>query len=432
LILGIAAVFLGLLAIVFFHSAAWIALAIVLALTGLAVGVGGCCIRYIEKMKKRPELYAEAKQEAAKATKSLLICGVISALLAMGSLFYSSVLFRSIANKQHETFFSLLSDGRLYPTVYWVILGVFAIVSGLKFIYIARKREVRKSLQLYILLIPAFLSVIIFAYLPIPGIVMAFMDFDIFKQFSSPFIGLGNFIQIFTMHKFAAAIWNTFYLGFLTLLITIPLPIMFAIMLNELRKGFFKRFVQTVSYLPYFFSWITVIGLATILLAPYGTINDILSAFGMQTRILFLGEQWFFIPNVLLLTVWKTTGWSTIMYLAALTAVDTQLYDSAAIDGCGRLKQIIHITMPGILPTIMILLIFTAGGLMNSNFELIYGLQNPLINFDVISTLVYSQGIETGKYGISTALGLFLSVISLALLLITDRIAYKVSKVGLY
>ncbi|WNR45281.1 ABC transporter permease [Paenibacillus roseipurpureus] len=295
-------------------------------------------------------------------------------------------------------------------------------------------REVSKHRALYLLISPAILLTILFSYVPMPGIYVAFLDYDIFMQLRSPFVGLQNFIEVFTLPMFLQSIANTLVLSILTLAVTFPAAIILALLLNEMKNGLFKRFVQTVSYLPHFFSWITVIGMAYAMYAMYGPVNDaIVSVTGKDAdRILFLGQQWFFVPNILVMTLWKNAGWNTIMYLAALTAIDPTLYEAAHIDGAGRWRRLWHITLPGIRPTIVMLLIFGIGGLLGSNFELVYGLQNSFIDFEVISTIVYKQGINQGQYSLATALGLAQGIVSFILLYTANRISKKLTQTGIF
>lgn len=295
-------------------------------------------------------------------------------------------------------------------------------------------REIKANRMLYVLVSPALLLTLFFMYIPFAGLYVAFLDYDIFLQLKSPWVGLDNFRHVFTMPLFVRSISNTLLLSMLTLVVTFPASITLAILLNELRKGLFRRFVQTVSYLPHFFSWITVIGMASTIYSMSGPINNfIVRLTGDEgSRIMFLGEQWFFVPNILILVLWKTTGWGTIMYLAALTAIDPQLYEAAHMDGAGWWRRLWHITLPGIRPTIVTLLIFAMGGLLNSNFELVYGLQNSFIDFEVISTVVYKQGINQGQFSIATAFGLAQGIVSCLLLFTTNWLAKRLTNTGIF
>lgn len=291
----------------------------------------------------------------------------------------------------------------------------------------------KKNWMLYSFLMPAFLLVIIFNYVSLPGLIIAFMKYDIFDGLNSPWIGFQNFKAIFEIPELTQSIINTLQISVLCLLVLYPMPIIFSLMLNELKNGFFKRFVQTVSYLPHFLSWIAVVGIATTVYASYGIVNDLrVALFGHETiRIFFLTIPELFVPNVIILTLWKTIGWSSIIYLAAISGIDASLYEAAIIDGAGKLEQCIHITVPSIIPTIVILFILQIGQLFNSNFDLIYGLQNVYVKYDVISTMIYKQGITQGNYSIATAFGFMQGLISLILVLLGNYISKKFNDISI-
>jgi len=290
----------------------------------------------------------------------------------------------------------------------------------------------RKHLQTYLFLVPGIILVFIFNYIPLSGLRMAFLDYDVFKGMDSPFIGFENFKTIFTTPAFMNSVWNTLTLSLLNICIGFPLPIIFALMLNELKNGLFKRFTQTVSYLPHFISTIAVVGIASTILSNYGIVNDIrLMLFGEETeRVLFLTLQNWFVPLNIGLGVWQSLGWSAVIYLATISGVDPELYDAAVIDGAGKLRQCIHVTLPSIINTIIILLILRIGKLFGSNFALVYGLQNVFIDFEVISTIVYKQGITQGNFSVATALSLAQGLISVILVMSTNYFAKKYSEVS--
>lgn len=294
--------------------------------------------------------------------------------------------------------------------------------------------HLKRDWALYVLLLPILLLTLIFCYLPMPGLIISFMDYDVFLQFSSPWVGLDNIKTIIETPMFGRAILNTLLMSALNLLIIFPAPILFAILLNELKNVHFKKLVQTVSYLPNFLSWVAVIGIAMSFYSIYGPLNDFLVKLGGEgtERIYFLTKQGFFVPNVLILNLWKTFGWDSIIFLAAITGLDMQLFEAARIDGAGRFRQIIHITIPGIMPTAVILLILKMGSFFNDNFELIYGLQNPYIDFEVISTLVYKNGIVEGNYSLATAFGFMQGLISFLLMIIANKFAGKVSGISVW
>ena len=268
------------------------------------------------------------------------------------------------------------------------------------------KRIVRDR-YLYLMLLPAVAVMLIFKYLPMGGLLMAFEDYSPFKGiFGSKWVGFANFVKIFTQPKFTTAIRNTLVVSLLDLVIGFPAPILLALLINELENKVFKRIVQTVSYLPHFLSWISVVGIVSILFGRDGIVNDIRIALGAQERIVFLAKQEWFIWFLLGTMVWKETGWGTVIHLANLSSISPDLYEAANIDGANRLQQIRYITIPHMMPTVIVLLIFKMGTLFSSNFELIYGMQNPYIDFEVISTIVFQTGIKTGNYSVATAIGL--------------------------
>lgn len=293
------------------------------------------------------------------------------------------------------------------------------------------KRLKRDKYQ-YVMLLPAFIATLILKYIPMFGLVMAFQNFSIFDGFlHSEWVGLDNFIKIFTQSKFTTAIGNTLLVSILNLLICFPAPIILALLINELEHERFKKVTQTVSYLPHFLSWISVVGLATVLLGKDGVINDLRMAFGAAERVAYLGKQELFLPIIVLLNLWKETGWGTVIHLANLSSINPELYEAASVDGATRLQKIWYITLPHMLPTVMILLIFKMGTLFASNFELIYGLQNPFIDFEVISTIIYQTGIKSGNYSMSTAIGFAEGLIALLLVFGSNWFSKKTSGSGI-
>ena len=292
----------------------------------------------------------------------------------------------------------------------------------------------KKNKMTYLFLLPGLILTILFAYIPMGGLYMAFVDYNPFKgMFGSAFVGLENIKEIFQVPALYKSIFNTLTLSLLNLVFVFPLSLIFALLLNELRNIKFKRFVQTVSYLPHFISTIAVVGIATTMYSSSGIINDIrVALFGPDTeRILFLGLQDFFVPNILILTAWQGLGWNSIIYLSPLSGIDPELYDAAIIDGAGKFKQCRYITLPCLAPTIIMLLVLQIGGLLTSNFDLIYGLQNTFIDFEVLSTVIYKQGIENGNYPVATAFSFMSGIISLVLILASNYISKKINDISL-
>lgn len=293
-------------------------------------------------------------------------------------------------------------------------------------------KKLKRDKYQYVMLLPAFFVTLIFAYIPMFGLVMAFQNFSIFDGFlHSEWVGLDNFIKIFTQSKFTTAIWNTLLVSVLNLLICFPAPIILALLINELEHERFKKVTQTISYLPHFLSWISVVGLATVLLGKDGVINDFCVALGAAERVTFLSKQELFLPIIVLLNLWKETGWGTVIHLANLSSINPELYEAASVDGATRLQKIWFITLPHMIPTVMILLIFKMGTLFASNFELIYGLQNPFIDFEVISTIIYQTGIKSGNYSMSTAIGFAEGLIALLLVFGSNWFSKKTSGSGI-
>ena len=291
--------------------------------------------------------------------------------------------------------------------------------------------QIKQDKYKYLMLVPAIVVTILFSYVPMGGLVMAFQNFNIFKGYwGSEWVGLKHFIYIFEKKDFLEAIWNTFLISILKLVICFPAPIILALMLNELKVGRFKKSVQTISYLPHFLSWIAICGFIHMFFGRDGFINDLREVMG-HDRITFLAEQENFIWFVIGAMLWKETGWGTVIHLSTLSSISPDLYEAATIDGATRMQQIRYITLPHMVPTISILLIFQMGTLFASNFDLIYGLQNPYIDFEVISTLIYNYGIKGGKYSLSTAFGLLEGVVALVLVLVSNKISKKISGSGI-
>lgn len=302
--------------------------------------------------------------------------------------------------------------------------------------YASSKQTVRQRIwrdrYSFLMLLPALAVTIVFSYIPMTGLIMAFQDFNIFKGlFGSDWVGLDNFIKIFSQRQFLGAIGNTLLVSALNLLICFPAPIILALLINELRTGIFKKTVQTISYLPHFLSWISVVGFVHLFFGRDGFINDLLVSFGATERPIYLANQKLFIWFVVGSMFWKDTGWGTVIHLANLSSISPELYEAASIDGATRMQKIRYITLPHMFPTVMILLIFQMGAVFNSNFELIYGLQNPYIDFEVINTIIYQTGINSGNYSIATALGFAQGLVALTLVFGTNWISKKLTNNGI-
>ena len=293
-------------------------------------------------------------------------------------------------------------------------------------------KRVKQQKYLLIMAVLPVAWMLIFCYYPIYGIVVAFKDYNFgLGIMGSPWAGLKYFKELFGDPDIPRIIVNTFRISFLKLLFGFPAPIIFAVLLNELRgMKMYKKFVQTATYLPHFISWAFIAGYLSTLLTDDGAINSMLMSLGLTSQpIQFLAQKGTFIGVIVASDVWKSFGFSSIIYLAAITAVDVQLYEAATIDGATRFQQVWHITLPSIKPTIMILLIMSISGLMGSNFEQMYLMKNSLVNdvAEVLSTYTYTMGMIKGRFSYSTAADLFQSFVSVTLLLTANFASKKLT-----
>ena len=290
---------------------------------------------------------------------------------------------------------------------------------------------------LQLMVIPGIIWMFVFNYIPMGGIVIAFKKFKITKTIAeAPWVGFKYFNEFFSDSNFFDVLTNTLGISLLKLVIGFPLPILFALLLNEIRGVKFKKISQTISYLPHFLSWVVLGGILTTWLAKDGgVINDFLiAAHILKEPISFLGEPKYFWGLSLITDSWKELGWGAIIYLAAITGVDQQIYEAATVDGATKIQKIIYITLPSITGTIAIMLILQVSGLMNANFDQIMNLKNQInvSRSQVIDTYVYQVGMTMGKYSYATAVGLFKSVIALILLLISNTTCKKLLGRSLY
>lgn len=298
-------------------------------------------------------------------------------------------------------------------------------------------KSLKKNKLRLILLMPAVVLTIIFSYIPMLGLVMAFQEFNIFKGFlGSNFVGFNNFIKIFTNPDLLKAIKNTLLFSSVGLIVGFPLPILLAILFNEIKNNAFKRVVQTISYMPHFLSWISVIAMFYTFFSTYGTFNDFrvwIFGSGVERTNILMNPD-YFLPILLLSGIWKGIGWSSVIYLAAISGIDQQLYEAAHMDGCGKFKQIIYITIPSLTTTMLIIFILSLGSLVNSNFEQVYGFQNLFTQDknEVINTMVYRQGIQNAQYSLATAFGLMQGLVSFLLVSISNKIIKTLSGTGIW
>lgn len=291
-------------------------------------------------------------------------------------------------------------------------------------------RQYYKYRYLFLMLVPALIYYIVFHYVPIYGITIAFKDFYPLKGImDSPWVGFKYFKQLFSDPYFFPALRNTLIISFWKLLIGFPAPILLAIMLNEVRKNSVKKFFQTVTYLPHFISWVVLSGILIEMLSPTrGPFNILLKSMGLDP-VFFIADPGWFRPVIIASGIWRDLGWQSIVFLAAITNIDPELYSVADLDGAGKLRKMWNITIPSIMPVIIIMLILSVGNLINDDFDQIYNLLNAnvLSVGEVISTYTYKTGLINMNYSYSTAVGVFKNVIAFTLVMGTNFWASKLS-----
>lgn len=296
------------------------------------------------------------------------------------------------------------------------------------------KKDWKRNRSLYLLVIPVILFYILFHYKPMYGAIIAFQDYNPRLGVSgSDWVGFDQFIRFFTSPYFGRLVKNTLLLSVYGIVFGFPAPIILALLLNELRAKRFKKTVQTITYLPHFISLVVVTGIIKDFTQSTGLINDIIVMFG-GVRTSLIQNPDLYRTIYIVSDIWQGIGWGSIIYLSALSGVDQQLYESAAIDGAGRWKQLIHVTLPGIAPTIVIMLIMRMGQLLGTGYEKTILLYNEATyeTADVIASYIYRVGILERNWSYSTAIGLFNSAINLALLIITNKISKRVSETSLW
>lgn len=298
------------------------------------------------------------------------------------------------------------------------------------------KNSLKRDWQLYLLLLFPLLMVIIFSYAAYPGLRMVFMDYKPARGYDgSEWVGLETFIKVFQDADFHRALRNSIVFNVLDLVIGFPMPVILALILNELRFPRFKKVTQTILYLPHFLSWAIIGSVAYTMFRPStGLVNMALMNFGIiEEGIPFLTEKFHWAVTYLLLNVWQTMGWGTIIYLAAITGINGELYEAAMIDGANRWKRMWHITLPGIKGTIVTMLIMNLGRVMNSNLERLTALQNSQVkDFQYqLAVYIFEKGLENGRFSMSTTVNLFQSLVGVILVLLSDRVAKKLGEDGL-
>ena len=289
----------------------------------------------------------------------------------------------------------------------------------------------------YLLMLPAILFVIFFSYAPLGGIIIAFKDFDIMDGImGSPWVGFKHFKEIFTYPDMLGAIKNTFIYGLAITFGTFPFPVILALLFNELRAIKFKKVVQTITYMPYFLSWISVIGLVYAFMATEGPVNQLLAKIIGENYVAknILMDSNYFLLVIFISHIWKNVGWSSVIFMASIAGIDPTLYEAAEVDGCGKLRQVWNITIPSIAGTILVVLVMSLGSVVNTNFEQVYGFQNVFTQkqTETINTLVYRKGIQNGEYSLATAFGLTQGIVSIALIATANFISKKLFDMSIW
>lgn len=297
------------------------------------------------------------------------------------------------------------------------------------------KKRLWRNKYLYLMVLPGIFYFIIFKYIPMGGLVIALQDYRPFKGITgSDWVGFKHFERLFAEPDFLNILTNTLLLFGMNLFFYFPIPIILALMLNEVRFTFFKRTFQTLVYLPHFMSWVIIVSISFVMLtSDGGIINELLVSMGFQKINFLLSPEWFR-PTYILQVIWREAGWGTIIYLAAIASVDPQLYEAARMDGAGRLRQVWHITLPAIRSVIVILLILKIGDVLELGFEHVYLLLNSMNRevAEIIDTYVYTAGLRQGQFSYSTAIGFFKSFIGLLMVMLANKLAKKMGEEGVY
>ncbi|NMO96820.1 ABC transporter permease [Paenibacillus lemnae] len=292
-----------------------------------------------------------------------------------------------------------------------------------------------KNRSIYFMILPGLLYFVIFKYIPMSGLVIAFQNYQPYLGImGSPWVGLEHFQRLFSEPLFFNILSNTLILFFINLLFYFPVPIILALMLNEVRINFFKRFVQTLVYVPHFMSWVIIVSITFVMLSmDRGIINELFVMMGFEKINFLMSTEWFR-PMYVLQVIWREAGWGTIIYLAAMAAIDPGLYEASRIDGASRMRQIWHITLPSIRSVIVVLLILKIGDVLELGFEHIYLLLNSMNRevAEIFDTYVYTAGLKQGQFSFSTAVGFFKSVIGLILVMLANWLSKKAGEEGIY
>lgn len=293
-----------------------------------------------------------------------------------------------------------------------------------------KKGWFKKELPFHVMLLPAVIITIIFKYVPFAGISMAFEDYTPLRGlFDQKWVGFENFRYLFSLPGFGSVIWNTVFIAVLKMVGNLIFPVVIALLLNEVRAKKYKKTVQTVLYLPHFISWAALAGIFIDILSPSGgMVNNLLNSMGVK-EVFFLGNADVFPYTMVFTDVWKELGWGMIVYLAAITGIDPTYYEAARMDGAGRFKQILHVTIPSILPMILLMMVLSVGNVLQAGFEQVFNLYSPQVyaTGDIIDTYVYRIGVIEAKFDLATAVGLFKSAISFVLIMVGYKMADKLA-----
>ncbi|CAI6042235.1 putative multiple-sugar transport system permease YteP [Paenibacillus sp. JJ-100] len=285
-----------------------------------------------------------------------------------------------------------------------------------------------RNVPLHLMILPGLLIIIVFGYIPMAGLSIAFQNFSPIAGFKNMnWVGLDNFRYLFDLPGFSQVVWNTVFISSMKIVSGLVIPVFVALLLNEVRKTGFKRTIQTIIYMPHFFSWVILAGIIVDVLSPSsGIVNMLLTSVGIDPIQFLASNEWF--PYILVITdQWKEFGFGTIIYLAALTNIDKSLYEASVMDGAGRWKQTWHITLPGIRPIVILMVTLSLGNVLNGGFDQVFNLYNPLVyeSGDILDTMIYRIGLQDAQYSVSTALGLIKSVVSFIFIGLGYFLAYR-------
>lgn len=297
-----------------------------------------------------------------------------------------------------------------------------------------RMKRLYASRHLLLLFLPCLVYLLMFRYAPFWGLLVAFKDYSLFRGFArSPWVGLSNFVRFFHDPMALKLVRNTFLLSLYGLVWGFPMPVLFALLLNEVRNSGARRFVQTVSYMPHFLSTVVVVGMFNLFLSASGFVNQFLELVGMEP-VMFMSIPEYFRPVYIFMDIWQGTGWGAIIYLAALSTIDPQLYEAAVLEGANKLQRILAITLPSIAPTVVTIFLLNTGSLLSVGFEKVFLMQNPanLSVSEVLSTYVYRQGIGIGDLGYATAVDFFNAVVSLLFVVGSNYVARRYSEYSIW